>query len=125
MKKLFLVLALLPIAGCHCNVPVKGEKVGHIVKIEEHGVVCKTNEAELIRGGQTDGSGVAGGRSFHFTIPHGQVEKARVAMEANQEVKVFYSLPILIPMCRTQSGFVAESIDTLKGGRPAIKSGDQ
>lgn len=115
MKKLLLAIALaITATSCHCNVPVKGEKVGHIVKIEEHGVVCKTQEAELIRGGQTDGSGVAGGRSFNFTIPHGQVEKARTAMEANQEVKVLYSAPIIIPRCRTESGFVADSIDTLK-----------
>ena len=115
MKTLALIVLLvaLTLPSCHCQLPASGEKVGHIVKIEQSGVVCPTYEAELIRGGQTGGSGVAGGNTFHFTIPDESVEGARTAMEANREVKVFYKRPFFISMCKTHVGVVSTQVAPL------------
>ena len=69
-----------------------GEKVGFITKVEKLGWICRTWEAELIRGGLQDGSGAIGGRAFHFTIHKDDVllEKVKSAMARQVEVKIKY-----------------------------------
>lgn len=115
MRMLAMLLGFVAMSGaCHCSSPASGEKVGQIVKIEETGVVCKTHEAELIRGGLNDGTGVAGGQVFHFTIPPEHVGAATKAMEANQEVKLFYQTPLIVSMCKTNYGTLASKVEVIE-----------
>ena len=70
--------------------PTRGEKIGKIVKVSKEGVFNKTWEAELIRGGFSDGSGVLGS-SFHFTIENPVlVEEARKCMENQTDIILHY-----------------------------------
>ena len=58
---------VLSLVGCNINTPSSGQKIGRIVKLVDEGLLYKTTEGELIRGGLVDGSGSMG-TSFHFTI---------------------------------------------------------
>ena|SRR3990167_4123715 len=126
MNRAFLatLLAGIALSGCICNVPSNGEKVGQIVKVEETGVVCKTFEAELIRGGLTGGSGVAGGAPLHFTVRGDLVGEAQEAMKTNAEVVVKYDRALVANRCLTASdGYFAKEINAARPVGAAVAKG--
>ena len=88
-KVLCLVTPLLFLVGC--GDLGSGEKLGTIVKLSTHGFFCTTYEAQLIRGGMSNGSGAFGVAPFDFTIEDIRlVEQVKKAVEAQQEVKITY-----------------------------------
>lgn len=85
-----MMLAAFAFSGCMCARPTHGVKTGVIVKIAEEGLFVPTHEAQLIRGGMTNGSG-AMGQAFDFNIKPGPVlEAAQKALESGAEVEVEY-----------------------------------
>jgi len=92
-------LALLFIVSTltECNrTPGTGQKVGQIVKVSKEGFLFKTYEAQLIRGGLTDGSGTVGTVPFDFTIrDKNLVKKAEQYMESQMEVIIVYKVSYL------------------------------
>lgn len=75
------------------------------MKLNKQGLVSKTWEAQLIRGGMSDGSGAFGVAPFDFTIEGDALaEEARAAMEANVEVKVIYTIEGVYSAFRSESG---------------------
>lgn len=100
-----LVLAALLIAGCGIASPGEGEKVGQIVRVNQHGFICKTWEAQIMRGGFNNGTG-ASGAAFDFTVANeAEAETLRGYMESQTEVVLkyrthgpFYSI------CSSESG---------------------
>src|SRR5205809_278985 len=65
----FVVLMLLFfLFGGRFAVPEQGEKIGEVIKLSRGGAICKTWEAQLIRGGMNGGSGAFGVAPFDFTI---------------------------------------------------------
>ena len=102
--KLFLMLLMA------CVVPMltgcwdtgSGEKIGTIIKLNKQGVFYKTWEAEIIRGGINNGSGVMG-QSFHFTIENDSMaQEVERYMNAQQEVKISYNMEAAT-WCRSDS----------------------
>lgn len=92
MKKLILLAALL-LTGCWET--EKGEKVGNIVKLAKQGFLIRTNEAEMIRGGMSDGNG-SFGKPFHFTIENEKLlEIVNQALEESKSVKIKYHKELL------------------------------
>jgi hypothetical protein len=88
MKKILIIVLCLSITGCWET--SKGEKIGTIVKLAAEGVIIKTWEGELIRGGMNNGSGSFGG-SFHFTVETpALIEKAQEALRNQREVRIKY-----------------------------------
>lgn len=89
MKKLFLLLCLIPILN-GCWELERGEKTGNIVKVAKAGFLIKTWDAELIRGGLNDGSGSMGSK-FDFAIENNElVDQLRIAMESHKQVNIKY-----------------------------------
>lgn len=81
---------------CNFKVPCSGTKIGQIVKISDEGILCTTTEAQLIRGGFTDGSGVLGGQPFDFTIRDPQLlADAKWALQSAQEVEITYEAKLI------------------------------
>lgn len=80
------------------NVPSSGAKVGQIVRINREGIINKTWEAQLIRGGFSDGSGTLG-QAFEFTVPEGNgaVLKLEEAMRHQREVRIQYRTAGIYP----------------------------
>jgi hypothetical protein len=103
MNKHLVILALIPLMLSACKDTGHGDKVGSIVKVSEQGIFCRTFEAEIIRGGFSNGSGV-GGQSFHFTVEDNPalVEKVKHFMETQEEVKITYRTE-LATFCRSDS----------------------
>jgi hypothetical protein len=86
-------LLLLPLlTGCLVMFPNPGdgEKVGTIIKLSHEGVLCKTGEGQLIRGGMANGSGAFGVTPFDFTVPDSLWPQAEQAFTSQREVRIRY-----------------------------------
>lgn len=79
-----------------------GEKIGSVTRLQHSGVICKTWEGIIQRGGINNGSGVMGAE-FHFTVEDDALaEQVQKAMVAQQEVKIAYRGE-LTTFCRSDS----------------------
>ncbi len=102
MKKYLLILTLVSLLQ-GCWITERGEKIGNIVKIGKQGLLIKTNEAELIRGGLNNGNG-SFGRPFDFTIEDDQKrEVAEKAFDEQKPVRIKYHKE-LVTLFRTETG---------------------
>lgn len=99
---LLAVAALATISLSGCFEYSAGEKIGQIVKLTKSGILCKTYEAQLIRGGFNNGTGVMAA-PFDFTIEDlSLLPKIQEALDKQQEIKITYSEE-LISFCRSDS----------------------
>ena len=120
MRRLLMVsttFTLLVLGGCGINAtdPGEGEKVGQVIKLTNQGVFSTTWEAELIRGGLSNGSGGFGVKPFDFTVPNKLAEKVREYMENQTEVKIKYHSSGIYNLFSTDSGgHYLVSIEPLK-----------
>src|ERR1700751_5613989 len=102
MKKLFL-LSLLLLTGCSISNPSEGQKIGRIVKLADEGIIFKSCEDELIRGGLIDGSGSMG-LSFSFTIESPRLKVlAKEAFENQYEVVLSYRCELISSWTRSEN----------------------
>jgi hypothetical protein len=105
MKKVLnvAVAALVAASLSGCWITGDGDKTGFIVKVAQEGSFHDTWEAEMIRGGISNGTG-ATGSAFHFTIEDETlVPIVKEAADKNLEVKVHYKHEKLAPW-RSQFG---------------------
>lgn len=94
-------LMCLSLAGCWDI--EKGQKTGQIVDIWQSGLLIKTWECKLIRGGLDDGSG-AFGQSIQLTIENeDQLQQAKELMIKKSSVIVSYHKE-LVSFLRSDSG---------------------
>lgn len=118
MKKLsllFFVLVVIGLAftGCAVNTsPGTGSKIGQVVKISKQGMLSKTWEAQLIRGGLNGGSGSFGATPFDFTIENEkQAEQVQEYMNKQTEVVITYRMEGIYAATRSDSsGHFLETI---------------
>lgn len=93
MKKLIMTIMLTASAMLFtgCWVTSEGEKIGQITAIAEQGAFVKTWEAQIVRGGMNNGSGVTG-QVTHFTIENNPelVKDLTDAMNNGKEVKIIF-----------------------------------
>jgi|GEM_PF-2749993 len=119
MKAVVVALVLLVFfAGCGINTdPGSGEKIGQIVKVSKEGMFFDTQEAQLIRGGLTSGSGAFGTVPFNFTIEdEALVKKVQEYMQNQREVIIKYRIEGIYSRSRSGShGHFLISIE------PAVK----
>jgi hypothetical protein len=104
MRRIAL-LGLLVVAGCGLNTsPGDGEKVGQIVKLSRVGMIDKTWEGQIVRGGFQGASGV-NGQAFEFTVEdEGLAKEVGALMEAQAEVKIRYRSEGIWSSFRSESG---------------------
>ena len=96
LYKIALALALLLTTACSMRTPAEGEKVGHIVKLSQEGMLVTTWEGTLIRGSMGAEGGAIGTAPFHFTLSNkSQFDVAHEAMEKNHEVLLKYTVPLI------------------------------
>jgi hypothetical protein len=113
MFKKMLMIAALPLMLTGCYETGTGTKIGVITKVGSgEGIINKTIEAEIVRGGFSSGSG-ASGQSFHFTIQSPELaKKMEEAMEKQQEVKITYRTELFTPFSSASSNFLT-SVDVI------------
>lgn len=106
-----LALSLAVCASCGFNSsPGDGEKVGQIVKLANTGMIYKTWEAEIIRGGFQGASGV-NGTAFDFTIESPALaDTVRAYMEAQREVRITYRSEGIWRVGRSDTGHFLTTI---------------
>jgi len=82
--------------------PGEGQKIGQIVNLSKKGIMRKTWEMELIRGGFVDGSGTMGA-VFHLTIENDELaSKAFQCMNSGSEVRVSYEMEFMSSSWRSE-----------------------
>lgn len=110
MAKALLVLVMcVSLAGCWET--GDGEKVGTIIKLSKQGGICKTWEAQMIRGGMNAGSGGFGIAPFDFTIEdERQLQAVQEAFDKQYEVRVHYKTEMAYWPCRSDSGYFLQNI---------------
>lgn len=101
MKNILIFMISIFFSSCNINSPKEGKKIGRIVKLAQEGLICKTCEGELIRGGFSDGSGSMG-NVFYFTLPHELLSSANEALEQQFEVVIYYHTPFLTWISETE-----------------------
>lgn len=102
MLRALLLSLCLCLTSCHINTPTSGQKIGRIVKLANEGMLCKTCEGELIRGGLVDGSGSMG-TSFKFTIEDVELKRvARKALLDQSEVILYYRTELVTSITRSE-----------------------
>lgn len=88
MKKTGLVILSFILSSCIET--ETGDKIGVVTKCAWEGVIFKTYECELIRGGMNDGSG-SFGKSFHFTVEKKELIDDLQKIFSNQKmIKIRY-----------------------------------
>lgn len=109
-----MTLVVLMLAGCGTGVSSgNGKKIGQIVKIGEHGMMCRTYEAEMIRGGFNGGSGV-NGTPLDFTILDKKLYEQLVkVMEDQQEIELTYQRANFSGPCTSETGIFATGFTVL------------
>lgn len=110
-----VVLACVMAVGCGMHPqPGTGEKIGQIVRIERTGIFCQTWEAQIIRGGLSQGSGTMGA-AFGFTVNSAALADAVTkAMRDQSEVLIRYRSRTFYSLCSSDSGGVfLESISAV------------
>ena len=116
MRTLLIMLLAVSLSGCWEI--SRGEKVGTVIGVTLSGMMCKTWEVKIIRGGLTDGSGGFANVSF-FTIENRPdlVQRAQEAMNNGREVRVAF-WEELNSWCRSDSQSVfASHIEYVKDGK--------
>ena len=86
---IFPLAFVVLLAGCgHGINSGTGKKIGQVIQLGQHGMICKTYEGKLVRGGFNTGSGVAGG-VFEFTVDSPELfTLLNIAMEKQQEASI-------------------------------------
>jgi hypothetical protein len=99
------LLLLVGAASCGVNnQPGDGEKIGQVVRLSKVGVMCKTWEGQLIRGGMSGGSGTIGMVPFDFTIESDAMAKdLEKYMREQTEVSITYNTEFIYGLCRSDS----------------------
>lgn len=98
-----IIIAIIGPLGCNAS-PGTGEKIGQIVKVSKQGMIRKTWEAQLIRGGMIGGSGAFGTVPFDFTIEDDATAAiATQYMQQQTEVVIKYKMEGLYSLLRTES----------------------
>lgn len=110
-------ILMTSLSGCYINTdPGKGKKIGRIVKFSKQGMIYKTWEGELIRGGLNDGTG-SFGTSFHFTVEDSNMaEQAIYAFENQYEVIIDYRKEFIHSITRSEGSdaYFVEKITRVK-----------
>lgn len=89
--------------SCSINTPGTGCKRGVIVRLEETGIICKTLQGEIIRGGMSDGTG-SFGKSLYFTIEDNRNrELAQLAFQEQFEVIIYYENDLICSIFRSDN----------------------
>ena len=105
MKKIiYVILLMVPLIFSGCWTTSEGKKIGQITAIAQQGLIIKTWEAQIVRGGINNGSGVTG-QVTHFTVENNPelVKKLTNSMNNGTEVEVTFHEE-LVSLFRSESG---------------------
>ena len=98
-----LLIAALSITLTNCGDCGNEAHVGSVVKLGKTGAICKTWEAEIVRGGLNNGSGGVSATAFSFTIEDQRlIDLVQDAFDKQYEIKV-EAHDEAVTLCRSDS----------------------
>jgi hypothetical protein len=98
-----ILIAMLSITLTNCGDCGNEAHVGSVVKLGKTGAICKTWEAEIVRGGLNNGSGGVSATAFNFTIEDQKlVDLVQDAFDKQYEIKV-EAHDEAVTLCRSDS----------------------
>lgn len=92
--------------GCagSCS-PGDGEATGTVIALRHHGMLRATYEAEFVKGGMANGSGVTGVGAFWVTVDNDSLlPLVQLAADSSYEVRYRYHSESLCTPLRSESG---------------------
>jgi hypothetical protein len=99
VKPLILFACSMFLSGCYET--ETGDKVGQIISVRRSGIIFKTWQCTLVRGGFQDGSGSQSGK-MELTIERDDVLKKIIeAMESRRLVRINYHQEFFCMPCRS------------------------
>jgi hypothetical protein len=107
LKKIALIsLCIVFLSGCWET--SRGQKIGMIIKLADEGILIKTHEGQMIRGGMSNGSGSFGVHPFDFTMESiDSYNTAIYAMDHQKEVRITYHTELMtLFRCESNNVFV-------------------
>lgn len=93
-KVLFVLVAVIIMAGCTIANPGNGSKVGQIARITHEGIMCTTTTVLI--------TGKFGGGELHVTIPAGNSDletKTQKFQDTQEQVEVKYHTDFVKSVC--------------------------
>ena len=112
-------IALVAVSSTACWNTGSGEKIGVITKLAKSGVVFKTWEGQIVRGGLSGGSGVVGA-PFDFTIEDDKLaEEVQRIMDQQKEVKIHYKSELITLFRSDSNDHFLTGIEVLSNEAPA------
>ena len=113
------LMAVGSVACGHGIYSGSGKKIGQVLQLGSHGMVCATYEGKLARGGLNGGSGAVGG-VFEFTVEGDELFKALIeAMEKQEEIEVTYEKVTFSGPCTSESDHFVKSFRVLQQTLPS------
>lgn len=120
MKLLTITISLVLIGCGHGITSGEGKKIGQVIQLGKHGVLCTTYEGKLVRGGFNTGSGVSGG-VFDFTVEGDDLfNRLNTAMEKQQEIEVRYTKVNLSGLCTSDSDHFVTGFNVVSDTTPSV-----
>ena len=112
LRKFTLLIAsvsiIIMLTGCYET--ERGNKIGIVTKIASEGIIFKTNEVTLIRGGMSDGSG-AFSKDFNFSVESPEVlAKLQAAINENKNVRITYHCEWITASWRADTNCIADDV---------------
>jgi len=104
-----LIIFMITVGCGHGISSGDGKKIGQVIQMGQHGMVCQTYEGKIVRGGFGNGSGVQGG-VFDFTVENPKIiDQLNKAMEDRSEIEITYKKVTFSSVCACESDhFVTE-----------------
>jgi len=98
-----------------------GKKIGQVIQLGKHGMLCSTYEGKLVRGGMNTGSGVLGG-VFDFTVEGDDLySRLNKAMEAQQEIEITYHKVSFSGPCTSESDHFVRGFRVISDTAPTVQ----
>lgn len=115
MKRVIFAAAMFVAAGCGFTNRQEADFRGRVFSVREEGVLCRTDEVELI----TD----VGGEHIKVTVDRKDLlEKLKQAQKEQVQVHITYKAPFVVALCSTETGQWVETVELEPAGTPVASA---
>lgn len=107
-NKLLLLCSCLLLSSCGVIKTSEGTRVGYVNKLSHKGILCKTYEGEIFRGG--DAASYDGKNVFEFSATKKAAEKIQEAMDKHHMVSLKYEQRVMPLICTQRTDYMVVDI---------------
>lgn len=97
------------------NNPTSGEVTGQIVSIQKRGLIFKTNEIKIQKGGFSNGAGTIS-TALELTLPDNLLESGTAVLKSQETVNIGYTCYLVSASWNSDTGCFIDSINGKEHG---------